>query len=84
MFGILKKSGRYPWKSEGNHQTSIGLFANAAERIFAAHPDTKDDLMKMIEVYGNLHDDICREAFPNDPDAKVSLADVIIERIFKK
>ena len=84
MFGILKKSGHYPWKSEGNHQMTIGRFANATKRIYAAHPDTKDDLIEMIKVYGKLHDDVCREAFPDDPDAWIPLADVIIDRVIKK
>ena len=84
MFGILKKSGHYPWKSEGNHQMTIGRFANATKRIYAAHPDTKDDLIEMIKVYGKLHDGVCLEYAPDDPVAKIPLADVMIKRIFKK
>lgn len=63
---------------------TIGRFSLAAKRIYAAHSDTKDDLIEMIKVYGSLHDDICREAFPDDPDAKMSLADAIIKRVFEK
>ena len=84
MSSTLKKSGHNPWKSKRHHLTSVGLFALAAKKIYTAHPDMKDPLVDMIKVYGDLHDDVCREAFPDDPDAWIPLADVIIDRVIKK
>lgn len=74
-----KKSGRYPWKSERDHQISIGRFNNAVERIYRTHPDTKDDLVELIELYGNLHDSVVdRSDYEED---EPSSSDIMIDRL---
>lgn len=64
------------------HCTQIGRFQKAAECIYEAHPETKDDLMEMIKVYGALHDGVCREHYPQESDSWIPINEVIAKRIF--
>ena len=60
------------------HCTQLGRFQKAAERIYEAHPETKDDLMEMIKVYGALHDGACREYYP----VGIPINEVMAKKIF--
>lgn len=62
--------------------TQIGKFHKAAERIYEAHPETKDDLMEMIKVYGALFDGVCREYYPHESISWIPIDDVMAKRIF--
>ena len=81
MFG--KKAHGSSTHSQGKKQRQLGRFTNAAKRIVNDHPDSKDDVIELVKVYGDLVDDVYA-IFGSGKSSGMPMADAIIQVIERK
>ena len=63
--------------------TALGDFVLSAKRIYQAHPDTKDDLMRLAKRYADLYSAYTSRK-SNDSVDQMPLSEAMIKRIFEE
>ena len=78
-YGIPRKSGRYPWKSDGKEQRHIGVFVNELKKIHEQSPEHDESIRRIIKSFGYIFD---RNDHPSEVKG-VPIKDAIEKKVFE-
>lgn len=78
-YGVPRKSGRYPFKTDGKMQRMIGMFTIECKKIHDESPEHDTGIKRLIQAFGYMYDG-------NDHPSEIKgmpLKDAIEKKVFE-